>query len=54
MIKRKVLKLVAGFKNLPPITQGLIILGVVLIIGIIIRWDYILTEVKRGFDFLNK
>ena len=35
MLKRKILKLVAWFKESTPTTQGLIILGVLLVVGII-------------------
>ncbi len=53
MLKRKILKYVVDFKNLTPTVQGLILLGILLIIGIIIRWDYIISEVIRGFGFYS-
>lgn len=34
-------------------TQGFIILIVFLIIGIIIRWDFIMESVGNGFDFFK-
>ena len=53
MFRRKFLKLVACFKESTPTTQGLIILCVLLVIGIILRWDYIVSEIFRGFDFFG-
>lgn len=53
MFKRKILKFVVAFKSLTPTSQGLILLGILLIIGIIIRWDYIISEVIRGFGFYS-
>ncbi len=53
MLKRKILKLVAWFKESTPTTQGLIILGVLLVAGIILRWNYIVSEIMRGFGFFS-
>ena len=53
MLKRKILKLVAWFKESTPTTQGLIILGVLLVVGIILRWIYIVSEIMRGFGFFS-
>ncbi len=53
MIKRKFLSAVAKFKEMSPTAQGLIILCIVLIIGIILRWEYISTEIARGFNFFG-
>lgn len=36
-----------------PTTKGFIWMGVLLIIGIILRWDYISKEVVAAFGFLN-
>lgn len=36
-----------------PTTKGFIWIGLLLIIGIIIRWDYISREVVAAFGFLN-
>ncbi len=54
MIKRFFINLAEKFKSLSPTMQGFIIIGILLIIGIIIRWKFILEEVARGFNFLNK
>lgn len=51
--KEKIKELKAKFDELTPTAQGLIILGVVLVIGIILRWNYIITEIGRGFGFFN-
>lgn len=53
MISRIFTKFVAGYKELTPTTKGFIILGVILILGIILRWDTVMEEVKRGFNFFN-
>ena len=53
MIKDKIKELKAKFDELIPTAQGLIILGVVLVIGIILRWEYIITEIGRGFGFFG-
>ena len=53
MLKDTLKKISEGFNNLSPTAQGMIVLGIVLIIGIILRWDYILEEVKRGFGFFS-
>lgn len=34
-------------------TQGLLWVGILLLIGVLLRWDYIVEEVRAGFDFLN-
>lgn len=54
MIKRFFTKFVAAFESQSPTTKGFIILGIALLIGIILRWRFILSEVIRGFDFFNK
>ena len=46
-------KLIERFKNLTPTAQGLIILGIILVIGIIFRWEYIVSEIARGFNFFE-
>lgn len=53
MLKEKFNKIKAKFDELTPTAQGLIILGVVLTIGIILRWNYIITEIGRGFGFFG-
>ena len=52
-MKEKIKKIVEGFNNLTPTAQGMIILGILLVIGIIIRWDYIVGEIGRGFNFFS-
>ena len=36
-----------------PTTTGFIWMGIILIIGIILRWDYISERVVSSFGFLN-
>ena len=52
-LKEKIKELKAKFDELTPTAQGLIIVGVVLVIGIILRWNYIITEIGRGFGFFG-
>jgi hypothetical protein len=33
--------------------KAFIWIGVLLIIGIIIRWDYIIDHISKGFDFYS-
>ncbi len=53
MLKEKYNKLVKDFEELSPTAKGFIIVGIILIIGIIFRWDYICSEVARGFNFFS-
>lgn len=54
MIKRFFTNLAEKFKAQSPTTQGFIIVGILLIIGIIVRWKFILEEMARGFSFFSK
>jgi hypothetical protein len=42
------------FRNLDPKIQGAIILILMLLIGIIIRWSFIIESVIRSFNFFSK
>ena len=53
MVKRKILKLIADFKNMTPTAQGLVILCIILIIGILLRWEHVFSEIAKGFDFFS-
>lgn len=37
------------WKNLDPSYKGLVIIGIICIIGIIIRWHYVLRSIAKGF-----
>ncbi|MEF9986311.1 MAG: hypothetical protein RSC28_00980 [Bacteroidales bacterium] len=54
MINRFFTNFVAKFKALSPTSQGFIILSILLAVGIIIRWKYIIDEIMRGFNFFNR
>ncbi len=43
------MKLMDKFKELSPTTQGMIIIGILLIIGIILRWDEVSQGIISGF-----
>ncbi len=53
MIKRKIAKLVADFKEMSPTAKSMVILCILLIIGIIIRWDATIEGIQRGFGFFG-
>ncbi len=40
-------------KNLSPTSKGFIIIIILLIIGIIIRWNHIIKDVVRGFNYFS-
>lgn len=46
-------KIAAWYKSQNPTTKGMILVGILLVIGIIIRWDYVLEHIIRGFNFYN-
>lgn len=46
-------RLKVWYSGQTPTTKGFIWIGLLLIIGIIIRWDYISKEVVAAFGFLN-
>lgn len=52
-MKEKIRKISEGFNKLSPTAQGMIILGILLVIGIIFRLDYIMEEIGRGFNFFS-
>lgn len=54
MIQRIFTNFASRFKALSPTAQGFIIVGILLIIGIILRWRFIVDEIMRGFNFFNK
>ena len=47
-------KLKERFINLSPTSKGFVIIIVLLIIGILIRWKEIISDVVRGFNYFSK
>lgn len=46
------MKIIAEWwKKLDPSMKGLIIIGLICLIGIILRWEYVLGGIKKGFIF---
>lgn len=43
------MKIIDKFKELTPTTQGMIIVGILLIIGIILRWNEVMEGIISGF-----
>ncbi len=54
MIKRFFTNLVSEFKKLNSTMKCFILLVIILIIGIILRWDFIIEEANSGFEYFNK
>ena len=53
--KKIVMKnIVAWWKGLDSSMKALIIIGIICIIGIILRWDYVVEGVKKGFNFYSE
>lgn len=51
MIKRFYNRLVEKYKNASPSMQVMVFLIIVLIIGIILRWGYIMEQAAASFRF---
>ena len=47
-------KIADWWKSLDPSVKGLIIIGLICLIGIIIRWDYVMEGIKKGFNFYSE
>ncbi len=46
-------KLADEYNKMTPTGKGMIILCIILIIGIIIRWDATIEGIQRGFGFFS-
>jgi hypothetical protein len=53
MIKRKIAKLVADYKEMTPTGKSMVILCILLIIGILIRCDATIEGIAKGFGFFS-
>lgn len=53
MIKRKIAKLVAEFNEMSPTAKAMVVLCILLVIGILLRWDATIEGIKRGFGFFG-
>jgi len=42
------------YREQPDTVKGGIWLGIALIIGIIIRWDFVVDGIRRGFGFYSR
>ena len=54
MIKENFAKLAQWYKELTPTAKSMVGLCILLIIGIIIRWDATMEGIERGFGFFKK
>jgi hypothetical protein len=46
--------MIKKFKELPLNVRLFIVLAIILITGIILRWDYIRQEASRSFNFFSR
>lgn len=53
MIKGKITKLADEYKQLSPTAKGMLLLCILLVIGILLRWDSTIEGIKQGFGFFN-
>lgn len=53
MIKRIIDRFVDEYNKLTPTGKGMLILCILLVIGIIIRWDATMEGIARGFNFFG-
>ncbi len=53
-IKRQILKLYSKFKSQSQTSQAFIILIILLIIGILLRWNTVIDGIVRGFRFYSE
>ena len=53
MIKRLFTKLVAEYNQLTPTGKAMAVLIILLVIGIIIRWDATIEGIAKGFNFFG-
>ena len=47
-------KLTKWFKDLPPQLKGYVIIIILLTIGIILRWNIIISNIIKGFNYFSK
>jgi len=53
-MKRILRKLKEWFVNLPETQKGYVLLILLLILGIILRWNYIIDNIIKGFSYFSK
>lgn len=44
-------KIINWFKRQSPTIQGMIIVGILCVIGIILRWDFIVEQATKSINF---
>lgn len=42
------------WENQSPVTKGFLLIILIVTIGIILRWDYIIKEISNGFKYFSK
>ncbi|MBO6223609.1 MAG: hypothetical protein J6N56_07525 [Bacteroidales bacterium] len=46
-------KIALWWKSLDPSMKALILIGIICIIGIILRWEYVSGGIKKGFNYFG-
>lgn len=46
-------KLLNWWKELDPSIKALVLIAIICLIGIILRWEYVISGIKKGFNFYN-
>ncbi len=47
-------KIIKWYRELSDFTRGSLVVILLLIAGIILRWDYIIEGIIRGFKYISK
>jgi len=50
----KINNIIKWFKELSPQLKGYVIIIILLTIGIILRWNVIISNIIKGFDYFSK
>ena len=53
-IKTRFNSLLKKWNEFTPVTRGFIVILLIVIIGIIVRWRFIIDEVYNGFKYFSK
>lgn len=53
-MKELVNKFKTWFLDLPEMQKGYLLLILILLIGIILRWNYIIDNIIKGFSYFSK
>ena len=54
IIKTRINRLLKKWDGLTPVTKGFVVIILIVIIGIIVRWRFIIDEAYNGFKYFSK